>query len=116
MDRSVPACVRLNWLGRSDVVNPALAICPFFEQVLSEASADACFIDMHFEALEHFNSATCATLIQLLYAAGNARVPLHIVYGALVSWQARAFEAIQGASHSFGSGEWPKVEFFAIHS
>jgi hypothetical protein len=50
-----------------------------------------------------------------MYAAGNARVPLHIVYAGEVSWQALAFEAIRGAAHSFGgSGEWPKVEFFPV--
>jgi hypothetical protein len=115
VDRTVPSCLRLEWQGRSDGLNPGETIGPFFERILAEAKSSECYIDMHFEGLHHFNSATIASLIQLMYAAGKAKVPLRIVYDAKLSWQALAFEGLERAAHSFGNGEWPKVEFFPVH-
>src|SRR5512140_882578 len=116
VDRSAPSCLRLDWQGRSDGVNPTEAISPFFQGVLAEAKAGGCYIDMHFEALHHFNSSTIATLIQLMYASGKAKVPLRVVYDAKLTWQTLAFEGLERAAHSFGNGEWPKVEFFPVHA
>jgi len=116
VDRSAPSCLRLDWQGRSDGANPGEAIAPFFERVLTEAKGANCFVDMHFEALHHFNSSTIATLIQLMYASGKAKVPLRIVYDAKLTWQTLAFEGLERAAHSFGSDEWPKVEFFPVHA
>ncbi len=112
VDRSVSACLRLDWLGSSNAANPAEAIVPFFERALAEATAGGCFVDMHLEKLEYFNSSTIATLIQLIHLAGKANVPLRIYYDAKLKWQALSFDALERAIHSFGSGAGPDVEFF----
>jgi hypothetical protein len=112
VDLSVPECIRLDWTGRSNARNPAEAIGPFFDQVLAEAAGPERQIEMHFEALEHFNSSTIATLIHLINQAGKAKVALRIHYDAELKWQALSFEALQRAVQSFGDkGEQPKVEF-----
>ncbi len=102
VDRSASACLRLDWLGCSDSAAPEPIIRPFFEQVLAEAVESGRFIDMHFEAVDHFNSATIATLIHLVFSAGKARVPLHIHYDAKRRWQVLAFEALERVVHSVG--------------
>ena len=114
--RGAPACLRLDWVGSSNAVNPAEAVAPFFEQALAEADAGGCFVDMHLEKLEYFNSATIATLIQLIHLAGKAKVPLRIHYAGELRWQAVSFEALERAVRSFGAGKRPNVEFFSGHS
>ncbi len=116
VDQSTPACVRLDWLGRSTSGNPGETIGPFFEQVLAEAIDGGCFIDMHFEKLEEANSSTITTLIHLIYAAGKAKVALRIHYNADLSSQSRPVDALKRAVRSFGaSGATPAVEFFSVH-
>ncbi len=112
VDRSAPTCLRLDWTGRSNSRNPSQAIGPFFSQMLGEAGGYGNRIDMHFEALEHFNSSTIATLIHLINSANKADVALHIHYDGELKWQALSFDALKRAVQSFGSGEKPKVEFF----
>ncbi len=112
--RGGPGCLRLDWLGRSDGGSPAEILVPFFDAALAEASLGKCSLDMHFEALEHFNSATFATLIQLMYSSGKAKVPLRMFYDARRGWQALAFEGLERAAHSFGGTEWPKVELAPV--
>lgn len=103
VDRSAPGCLRLDWLGCSDSAAPEPIIRPFFERVLAEAVESGRFVDMHFEAVDCFNSATIATLIHLVFSAGKAKVPLHIHYDAKRRWQVLAFEALERVVHCVGS-------------
>ena len=114
VDQSAPACVRLDWLGRSTSGNPGEKIGPFFEGVLAEASEDGCFVDMHFERLEEANSSTITTLIHLIYASGKAKVPLRVYYNADLASQSRPFDALKRAVQAFPSGG-EGVEFFPVH-
>ncbi len=116
VDRSASACLRLDWLGCSDSATPEKLIRPFFERVLAEAIESGRFVDMHFEAVDHFNSATIATLIHLVFSAGKAKVPLHIHYDAELRWQAVAFEALERVVRWVGSDERTDVEFISALS
>ena len=111
VDRSAPAYIRLDWTGRSNARNSSDAIGPFFNQVLAEAAWPGRQIEMHFEALEHFNSSTIATLIHIINQASKAKVALRIHYDAELKWQALSFDALKRAVQSFGHGEKPNVEF-----
>ncbi len=113
VDRTATASLRLDWLGRSNSRNPVQVISPFFDQVLIEAAGYHRFVDMHFEALEHFNSSTIATLIHLINSAGRANVPLRIHYDTDLRWQSLAFDALKRAVKSFSPGQGPQVEFFS---
>ena len=114
VDWSAPARLRLDWLGCSDRANPGEALGPFFSQALAEAHRVARPIEMHFERLEYFNSATIATLVQLIHRAGKANVALCIHYSPQLKWQALSFEALERAVRSFGiGGRGPAVEFLS---
>ena len=114
VDRSAAARLRLDWVGCSDGSNPGRAIGPFFAQVLAEARRTARPLDMHFERLEYFNSATIATLIQLIHLAGEANVALCIHYAAQLGWQAVSFGALERAAHSAPDGRGADgVEFLS---
>jgi len=116
VDRDAPSCMRLDWLGRSDSRDPIQVIGPFFDQVLTEAAGYHRFIDMHFEALEHFNSSTIATLIHLINSAGRANVAMRIHYDTGLRWQALAFDALKRAIKSFAQGQGPQVDFFSAQA
>jgi len=111
VDRSAPTCLRLDWLGRSDSRNPVEIIGPFFEQVLAEATGLGRLIDIHFEALEYFNSSTIATVIHLINSARKAMVLMRIHYDAGLRWQALAFDALRRAVTWSAQGKAPQVEF-----
>ncbi len=95
MDRSIPAWLRLDWLGRSTSGNPGQIIGPFFERVLAEATVGGLSVEMHFEKLEFFNSSTIASLIHLIHLAIKAKVALRIYYDAELRWQALSFDALE---------------------
>src|SRR5512140_3287105 len=115
VDESVPASLRLDWLGRSTSDNPGLILGPFFEQVLSEAGRGDRAVDMHFESLEYFNSAAIATLIHIINSAGKAKVGLRFHYDPDKKWQAVSFDSLRRVVHWFGSGGGPNVEFIKAH-
>ncbi len=116
VDRSGSACLRLDWLGRSTSVNPGKVLSPFFEQVLAEASRGAQRVEMHFEALEYFNSSMISALIHLIHSALAAKVALRIHYDAALRWQALSFDALERAVHSLGQGDGAIVEFSSAPS
>lgn len=115
VDRSVPECLRLDWLGRSNSRNPAPIVAPFFEKLLTEAKASGRFIEMHFEGLEYFNSSTITVLIHLIQLAVKAVVALRIYYNAERTWQTLSFDALKRSVGSSAKGEWPRVEFFGTY-
>jgi hypothetical protein len=90
------AAVRLSWRGRSAARNPSELLTPFFRTVLEEAaSRGAVPVEMHFEALEHFNSSTVAALIHLIQEARSRQVPLVFVYDQSLKWQKLSFDAMR---------------------
>ena len=116
VDRSAPACLRLDWEGSGNSESPGKILVPFFEKVLSEAKEGGCLVDMHFEELAYFNSSAIASLIHLVYAAGKASVALGIHYDPARKWQSLAFEALKRVLPMVASAERPKVEFFSTRS
>ncbi len=115
VDESVPASLRLDWLGRSTNGNPGPIFGPFFDQVLVEASRSGRTVDLHFEWLEYINSSAIAMLIQLINSAGKAKVGLRIHYDPDQKWQALSFDSLRRVVHWFGSGGGPSVEFLKAH-
>jgi hypothetical protein len=116
VDRSAPACLRLDWEGSGNSESPGKILVPFFEKVLSEAKEGGFLVDMHFEELAYFNSSAIATLIHLIYAAGKASVALRIHYDPERKWQSLAFEALKRVVPMVASAERPKVEFSSIRA
>jgi hypothetical protein len=87
--------LRLLWTGRSGDRNPHLILGPYFEQVLASAAAQRASLELRFEKLDHFNSSTVATIIQLIQDARQRDIKLAIVYDARLRWQKLSFDALR---------------------
>ena len=96
---SEPGCVRLDWKGKSSSRDPAKILGPFFALVARRAAelagAGRPSVEMHFEALEHFNSSTITALIQFIQKSRASGLHLSIVFDAAQKWQRLSFDALR---------------------
>lgn len=99
---AAPEPLRLVWQGKSNERNPGQVLGPFFAQAIEEASARGVAIEMRFEGLDHFNSSTITSLIQLIQDCRRTTTHLVVVYDASVKWQRLSFEALRVFSKGDG--------------
>jgi hypothetical protein len=90
-----PGCLLLEWRGRSNDRQPGRVLDPWFSALVEEAAAKGMSIEMRFEALEHFNSATITSLIGVVQQARARGVKLLLVYARALKWQKLSFDALR---------------------
>jgi hypothetical protein len=90
-----PGPIRLLWQGKSNDRNPSLALAPYFSDVLATATVNRIPVEMHFEKLEHFNSSTITSIIQLVQDARACGVKLLILYDRELRWQRLSLEPLK---------------------
>ena len=87
--------VQLLWKGRGNQRQPGSVLTPFFIHILDEAAHRHAPLELHFEKLEHLNSSTLATVIQLLQEAQAKKVRTEIYYDASLQWQRVNFDVLR---------------------
>jgi hypothetical protein len=91
--------IRLDWKGKSNQREPQKTLGPFFAEVAKRAAelgkTGRPTVEMHFEALEHFNSSTITALIQFIQTSRSRGVALVIVFDAQQKWQRLSFDALR---------------------
>lgn len=90
-----PAAIRLAWRGSSRDRQPQLVLGPFLASQLDDASKLGRTLEMSFENLEYFNSATVMAIIAAIRAARSKNVPLRLLYDASREWQRLSFEPMR---------------------
>ena len=90
-----PAPVQLLWKGKSNDRHPSVALAPYFRDVLSEAGTKKVPIELHFEKLDHFNSSTITSIIQLIQDSRAQSIKLVLVYDQALKWQKLSFDALR---------------------
>ena len=85
--------LRLDWRGRSTDRQPEIVLAPFFRQAL-DAAGDGGAMELHFEALDHFNSSTITAIIGLVAQARARGIKLALTYDPSLRWQKLSFEAL----------------------
>lgn len=90
-----PGSIRLAWRGSSRDRQPQLVLGPFLASQVEDASKDGRAIEMRFEDLEYFNSATVMAIIAAVRAARSKNVPVRLVYDASREWQRLSFEPMR---------------------
>jgi hypothetical protein len=87
--------VRLDWTGKSNSREPAKVLAPFFQGVAARAAQAHATVEMHFEALAHFNSSTITALIQFIQSSRARGISVVVVYDARQKWQRLSFDALR---------------------
>jgi hypothetical protein len=87
--------VRLVWKGKSNNRHPGEALAPYFRSALADAAAKRVPLELHFEKLEHFNSSTITSIIQLIQDSRARAVRLILVYDQQLKWQKLSFDALR---------------------
>lgn len=87
--------IRLFWNGKSNDRHPGKVLAPYFLHVLSAAKTRGVSVELHFEKLEHFNSSTITSIIQLIQDCREQGIKLVIVYNHALKWQKLSFDALR---------------------
>jgi len=95
IDDGGPSPVQLMWKGRGNQRQPGSVLTPFFVHILDEAAHRHTALELHFEELEHLNSSTLATVIQLLQEAALKSVRTAIYYDSSLQWQRVNFDVLR---------------------
>jgi hypothetical protein len=70
-------------------------LAPYFRDVLATADTRKVPLELHFEKLEHFNSSTITSIIQLIQDSRARGVKLVLVYDHALRWQKLSFDALR---------------------
>jgi len=87
--------VQLLWRGKSNNRHPSEALVPYFREVLATAVTRKVPLELHFEKLEHFNSSTITSIIQLIQDSRARSIKLVLVYDEALKWQKLSFDALR---------------------
>ncbi|HET7504918.1 MAG TPA: hypothetical protein VFK02_28035 [Kofleriaceae bacterium] len=94
-ETTVGPAVQLLWRGKSNHRHPGEVLAPYFREMLAIAKVRNLPLELHFEKLEHFNSSTITSLIQLIQDARTRAVKLILIYDQALKWQKLSFDALR---------------------
>lgn len=97
-----PPTTQLHWFGKSNERQPDKVLAPFFAEALDSTVQAARVLELHFERLEHFNSSTIMSIIQLIQEARNRKGKLVLVFDPDRKWQKLSFDALRVFEKSDG--------------
>ncbi len=93
--RPAPDRIEVHWRGKSNSRTPGAFLDPFLKRVTEDARAGGATVEMHFEALEFFNSSTITSIIQFVQEMRAALLTLVIFYNPRQKWQRLSFDALR---------------------
>ena len=93
--REHPGRLSLEWTGKSNSRNPGAELDPLFRQVLDEAAGGEVCVEMRFDRLDFFNSATITSLIQFVQEMGRRGAKLVLVFDNKRRWQKLSFDVLR---------------------
>jgi hypothetical protein len=86
--------VRVDFRGKSVHRQPDMILRPLFADIAKKATAYGGGVEMHFEALDFFNTATITTVIHFVKELRNKQMPVVLSYNASHQWQRVFFDAL----------------------
>jgi hypothetical protein len=92
-DASTP--VQIVWRGKSGDRNPSKILGPYLSKVVAAANERKVPLEVHFEKLEYFNSATITAIVGMIQDARARSVRLSLVYDPKLQWQRLSFDALR---------------------
>jgi hypothetical protein len=90
-----PALLRLSWRGSSRDRQPQRLLGPFLTEQIEQAQRAGCPVEMRFDRLEYFNSATVMAIVGAVRGAKAKGIAVRIVYDGSRDWQRLSFEPMR---------------------
>jgi hypothetical protein len=84
--------IELHWRGRSHGRQPGQTLGLFLANAVDVAAETRATLELRFEELQYFNSATVSTIVQCLHTARARAVAVRVVYDGEREWQRLSFE------------------------
>jgi hypothetical protein len=94
--------VEVWWRGTSDDRQPGKTLDPYLGNLLDEATRKSWAVEMHFDTIEYYNSATIGSIVGLIKKARSAKTPLTVFYSSQRHWQEVSFKAMRAFDKSDG--------------
>ena len=85
----------LVWRGKSNARNPSQILQPYFALATADALARNLALELDFATLEHFNSSTITSIIQLIQECRGKALKLALLYDPKIKWQKLSFDALR---------------------
>lgn len=94
---SIPndATVRVDLSGRSTDRNPADILVPYFVTLAGEVGRRRASLEVHFEAMQHFNSSTIGAFIEIFEHLRKEGIKHTVVFDGGSHWQRLSFDALK---------------------
>lgn len=87
--------VRVAWLGHANERHPAVLLDPFFARLTEIGEKQGRSIELRFEDLEHFNSATIAVVVRFMRSCVERGVRLFMTFDPSKKWQKMTFDVLR---------------------
>lgn len=85
--------LRVDWRGKSNQMQPEKDLRPLFAELMLQLKGGR-RLELHFEALEFFNSSTIGAVVEYVQELRKRRVPVTMVYDPRRRWQKAFFDAL----------------------
>jgi hypothetical protein len=89
------APIELVWRGKSRDRQPSRIVRPVVGDALARAAERGVALELRFDELEYFNSATVMAIIQVIHDARSRGVRLRLSYDDRLEWQRMSFEPMR---------------------
>lgn len=103
-----------HWFGRSEARDTSKEVDPLLKRLLERAEQERRTLELHFERLEHFNSATVGALLRMINSARERAVKVELCYEPGQRWQAISFEALSAAVRAPGAQSAATIRIRAV--
>jgi len=91
----------VNWLGKSDAIDPGKFLNPYLEKLISYAKGKRIISD--YTKLEYMNSSTVPPIVKFIKACSLAQIELKIMYKKDSDWQNASFIMLKTISKTLNS-------------
>lgn len=90
-----PGRIVATWSGKSSARAPLEFLGPLFDRILESASRNGSSVRFDFCAVQHFNTATVAAIVQLIRSVRDRGLALTLCYDEKLRWQRLSFDALR---------------------
>ncbi|HVH43623.1 MAG TPA: hypothetical protein VM925_14810 [Labilithrix sp.] len=87
--------LELSWEGTSREREPGKLLLPYLTAAMAWSSERNVGVEMRFDKLEFFNSATVMVIVKMIHLARSKGIRMRLTYASDVEWQSLSFRPMR---------------------